>query len=183
MRYAVRFLMMAALVLPFGLVVAEHSAGAAAGTTCSKSSGTATFKPALPVVGSSQTVKPTVTVKGGKTTGCKGGGVTSATFASLTKFHDPTNCSILLSGNPTPHPPTGTLTSKWNTGATSVAAVTLNTVSGQPTQTHITGKVTSGLFSGLSLAVTLSFTPKTGNCTSTPLSAVTFKQVTALKIS
>jgi hypothetical protein len=183
MRHGVRFLMAAALVLPFGFVVAEHSAGAAAGTTCKKSSGTATFNPALPNLSKSNTVKPKVTVKKSKTSGCTGGGVTSGVVSSVTKFHDATNCSILLNGTPSAHPPTGTLTTKWNTGATSVANVTLGAVSGQPTQTDINGTITSGLFVGMHLDQTVAFTPKTGDCVSTDLSQVTFKQVTALKIS
>jgi hypothetical protein len=182
MRVSMKFLLAAALVVPAGLVAAPD-AGAAGGTTCAHSSGTATFKPALPKSGSSTTVKPKVIVKKAKTTSCSGGGVTGATFNSTAKFHTATNCDILLSGQPSPHPPTGTITTTWNTGATSVASVTLNPVSGQPTETHVTGTVTSGLFNGMKLDQTLSFTPKTGDCLTTDLSQVTFKEVTPLTIS
>ena len=77
-------------------------------------------------------------------------------------FHDPTNCDILLSGNPSPNPPTGKITTTWNTSQTSVAKVKLLPVSGQPTQVHVVGKVTSGLFVGLKLDQTLQFAPEEG---------------------
>jgi hypothetical protein len=184
MRYGVRFLMVSALVLPLGFVIAEHSAGAVAGTNCAKTSGTATFTPALPKLGAGTTVKPKIKLSGSKASSCVGGGVTSAKLSGTQKFHDPTSCDILLGGGPPgPHPPTGTLTAKWNTGATSVMKVTLNAVTGQATQTHITGTVSSGLFAGLHVDQTISFAPKTGDCVSTDLSQVTFAQVTHLVIS
>ena len=183
MRVPMKFLMAAALVVPAGFLAAAPSAGAAGGTTCAHTSGTATFKPALPKSGSATKVKPKVGVKKGSVTSCVGGGVTSGKFNVKAKFHDATNCDILLGGTPGPHPPTGTITTTWNTKATSVASITLNPVSGQPTQTHITGTITSGLFQGSHLDSTISFTPKTGDCLTTDLSAVTFKEVTPLKIS
>jgi hypothetical protein len=128
-------------------------------------------------------VTPKIIVKNGKISGCVGGGVLSGTFTSLAKFHDPTNCQILLSGQASAHPPTGTITTTWDTAQTGTASVTLNPVSGQPTETHVTGTVTSGKFSGKHVDVTLSFAPKQGDCSSTPLSKVTFKQVTKLTIS
>jgi hypothetical protein len=184
MRFS-KFLFAAALVVPTGMTVvgaASGPAGAAGGTTCAKASGLATFTPPLPVVGSTQKVKPTITVKNAKQSGCKGGGVTSAKFNSTVKFHTATNCQILLSGASSPNPPTGTISTTWNTGKTSTATVTLNPVSGQATQTHITGKVTKGLFKGLSIDATLSFAPKSGDCASTPLKSVTFKNVGPITI-
>jgi hypothetical protein len=183
MRGSLKFLMAAALVVPAGMIALPSAGAAGTGTKCTKSSGTATFKPALPKSGSTTKVKPTITVKKAKTTGCSGGGVKSNSFSSKAKFHDATNCDILLGGTPGPHPPTGTITTKWNTGDTSVAAVTLNPVSGQPTMTHVTGTVTSGLFNGLHLDVTLSFAPKTGDCVSSDLSQVTFTNSGNLTIS
>jgi hypothetical protein len=159
------------------------SAGAAGGTSCKTSTGTASFKPGLPVSGSTQKVKPTVTVKNAKVTGCKGGGVTSGKYNSTDKFKTATNCDTLLSGAPAPHPPTGTLTTTWNTGAKSTGNVTLQPVTGQPTQTHVTGKVSSGLFKGLTLNATISFAAKKGDCISTPLTQVSFKLVSPLTIS
>ena len=180
-----KFLLAAALVVPTAMTVVGSggAGGAAAGTSCTGTSGLATFTPPLPKVGSATTVTPVVTIKGAKITGCSGGGVTSGKFKSKITFHDPTNCQILLNGTAPAHPPTGKITTTWNTGQTSVAKIKLHTVSGQPTQTHVTGKVVSGLFTGLSLDQTLSFTPKTGDCVNTDLSQVTFKQVTNLTIS
>ena len=184
MRHGVRFLMATALVLPLGFIATAPGAGAAAGTNCGKSAGTATFTPALPKLGAGTTVKPKIKVSAAKATACTGGGVKSAKLSGSQKFHDPTSCDILLGGGPPgPHPPTGTLTAKWNTGASSTIKVTLNAVSGQATQTHITGTVTAGLFVGLHADQTISFVPKTGDCVSTDLAAVTFSQVTHLVIS
>jgi hypothetical protein len=185
MRVPMKFLMAAALVVPAGMLVASSPvvAGAAGGTTCTGTSGVATFTPALPKVGSSATVTPIVTIKGAKVTGCSGGGVTSGTIKSKITFHDPTNCQMLLNGTKPANPPTGKITTTWNTTQVSVAKVKLLTVSGQPTQTHVVGKVVSGLFVGLHVDQTLSFAPKTGDCVNTDLSQVTFKQVTNLKIS
>jgi hypothetical protein len=183
MRFSTKFLMAAALVVPAGFIAAAPNAGAAGGTSCAHTSGTATFKPALPKSGSSTTVKPAVGVKKASITTCTGGGVTSAKFNVKAKFKDKTNCDILLGGTPSAHPPTGTITTTWKPKNKSVASVTLNPVSGQPTQTHITGTITSGLFSGMHIDSTISFTPKTGDCLTTDLSAVTFSEVTPLVIS
>jgi hypothetical protein len=179
-------LLTTALVAPMAMTVVGTGGAAnaaAAGTSCKTAKGTATFKPALPAVGSTQKVKPTITVKNAKESGCKGGGVKSGTFSSTVKFHTATNCQILLEGNPSPNPPSGTITTKWNTGATSTANVTLNTVSGNATETHVSGKVTKGLFKGLTLDSTLQFTPTSGECTSKPLSKVTFTNVGNTTIS
>jgi hypothetical protein len=184
MRHGVRFLMATALVVPFGFIAGAPGAGAAAGTNCAHSSGTATFTPSLPKLGAGTTVKPKIKVSAAKAAGCKGGGVKSAKLSGTQKFHDPTSCDILLGGGPPgPHPPTGTLTAKWNTGATSTMKVTLNSVSGQPTQTHITGTVSAGLFVGLHVDQVISFTPKSGDCVTTNLASVTFAEVSHLVIS
>lgn len=186
MRVSTRLFLTAALVVPTAMTVVGTTGGAATaagGTSCSKSSGNATFKPGLPVSGDSHKVKPTITVKNAKETGCKGGGVKSGKFNSTSKFRTPTNCDTLLSGNPSPKPPVGTITTTWNTGATSSAKVTLGTVSGQPTQTHVTGKVTKGLFKGMTLDATLSFTPTKGDCVTSPLTGVKFSNVGAVTIS
>ena len=185
MRIRARFLMAAALLLPTGAVALSAGPAWAAGTTCAKTSGTATFKPPLPKLGSATTVTPIIVVKNGKISGCSGGGVTSATFTSRIVFHEPTNCEKLLSGDPTTNPPTGKIFTTYNTSQTSTAKVTLKQVSGQPTQTHIVGKVTAGLFLGLHVDQTLSFAPKDGfgDCVNTDLQKVTFQQVTPLTIS
>jgi hypothetical protein len=184
MRFRARYLMAAAaLLLPTGAVAVNAGPAWAVGTTCAHTNGTATFKPPLPKSGDSTTVIPVIVVKNGKSTGCSGGGVTSSTFTSKIKFHDPTNCDILLSGNPSPNPPTGKIFATWNTAETSTLKVTLKPVSGQVTQTHAVGKVVAGKFLGLKVDQTLQFAPKTGDCITTDLSQVTFSEVTPLKIS
>jgi len=184
MRVPLKLLMAAALLAPVGMVASSATtAGAAGGTSCAHSSGVATFTPPLPKLGSSQTVVPIITVKGAKVTNCVGGGVTSGTFKSKVTFHDATNCEILLSGNPSPNPPTGKIITTWNTGQQSTGKIKLLPVTNQPTETHVKGVVKLGLFAGLKIDQTLSFTPKTGDCTSTDLSQVSFTEVTPLTIS
>lgn len=180
-----KWLLAIGLAVPMAITVVgsgDVAVAAPGGTSCSRSSGTATFKPPLPVSGSSQKVKPTITVKRAKTARCKGGGVKSGTFASKSKFRTATNCDTLLSGNPTPRPPVGTITMTWNTGKKSTAKVTLDTVNGEPTQTHVSGNVTKGLFKGKHLDATLNFAPKQGDCITSPLKAVTFSLVGKLTI-
>ena len=57
MRVSMKFLLAAALVVPAGMVVTSATgAGAAGGTSCAHTAGTATFTPPLPVSGSASTV-------------------------------------------------------------------------------------------------------------------------------
>ena len=128
-------------------------------------------------------VTPKIIVNNGVITTCTGGGVTGGTFTVRAHFNEPTNCKILLTGAPTTNPPTGKIFTTWNTGQLSTAKITLKQVSGDPTKTHVVGKVVAGLFLGLHVDQTLSFAPKSGDCASTQLKSVTFKEVTALKIS
>jgi hypothetical protein len=181
MHLGVRVFLASALVLSFG-VVGTQQVGAATGTTCSTVKGTATFIPPLPKHGSTTEVA-SVIKSHGTVSGCSGGGVTGGTFKSKVKIHDPTNCDALLSGDNGETPPSGTITTTWNTGATSIAAIKLQPVSGQVTQSHVVGTVTSGLFLGDHVDVTVSFTPKSGDCITTDLTSVTFKNTTPLKIS
>jgi hypothetical protein len=184
MRYGVRLLVATALIVPFGLVAAHGAGAAAAGTKCKVVKGTATFNPALPKLGAGTTVKPKITLSDSSASKCKGGGVKSAVLTGTQKFHDKTSCDILLGGGPPgPHPPTGTITAKWDTGDSSKINVTLNPVPDEATKTHITGTVASGPFAGLTLDSTVSFAPKTGDCVSTDLSQVTFTQDSPLVIS
>ncbi|HEX4491561.1 MAG TPA: hypothetical protein VH914_10180 [Acidimicrobiia bacterium] len=185
MRASTKWWLTIAFVVPMVITVGGTAsrAAAAGGTTCSSSSGTATFKPPLPVFHSKQKVEPAVTVKGAKSGGCKGGGVTSGTFSSTSKFHADTNCDIFVAGKSSPHPPTGTLTTKWNTGKTSTTTVTLNAMLGQPTKLRVKGKVTTGVFKGMKLSATIEFAPKPRDCVSAPLASVAFRLVGKLQIS
>jgi hypothetical protein len=172
-------LLAAATMLPVGLFAGP--AGAAVKTSCKTATGSATFTPALPKIGSTTKVKPTINVAGAKLAGCTGGGVTGGTLAATVKFANAANCSSLLAGSPTGTK--GTETIIWSNKQTSTISLTLTAVKGKPTQTNAIGVVTAGLFKGAKQAGTLNYTPVGGGCTSANLSKVTFKQVTPVTFS
>jgi hypothetical protein len=169
------------MLLPVGLIAGAPAGAAAAKPTCKTASGTATFSPALPKAGVTTKVKPTITVTG-KLGGCTGGGVTSATISAVLKQATAGNCTTLLAGATANI--SGSETLKWNTKKTStVKPLKLTGVTGKVTQTTATGPVSAGLFAKSKQTGTLSFTPLNGGCTTAGLSKVSFKQVTAFKIS
>lgn len=190
MRRPIRLLLAAVFVLPI-VAFAASSGGAVVdpGTDCAHSSGSATFSPGLwklqpaaqkELHEAAQTITTT-----GSTTGCVGGGVTSGTFRATIHIADPANCNSLLSDSDTAVPATtGSITVRWSATKSSTASITLKTVTGQPTQTDISGTVssTSNTFKGLALTQRIAFTPETGGCSSKNLLHVTFKEVTALEI-
>jgi hypothetical protein len=176
-RKVAGFVVAAAMVLPIGLI--SSPAGAAGATTCKTASGTATFSPALPKIGSATKVKPTVTIRGAKVGNCTGG-VKSATLNAALKFSVANNCSTLLAGATTGTK--GTETLAWNTTKTSTVALTLVGVKGHVTQTKATGLVTAGLFKGSKQSGSLNYTLPKGACTSTGLSKVTFTQIAPIVI-
>ncbi|HEY1737319.1 MAG TPA: hypothetical protein VGI86_01335 [Acidimicrobiia bacterium] len=173
----------AALALPFFALAPSASAAAPATPTCKVSTGTAKFAPALPPLSKPNSkVLSTISSTGNVKT-CTGGGVTSATMTGKVKFKTPGNCTTLAEG--TGGAITGTVTLKWNTGKTStIGTAKLQQVKGAATNAVISGKITAGLFVGKMESQTISFTLKTGNCTSTALSAVsyTLKSGTTLTI-
>jgi hypothetical protein len=144
MRKVAEVLVVAAMVLPIGLIASP--AGAATGTTCKTTSGTATFSPALPKVGNTTLVNSTITVKNGKLGGCNNG-VTSGTIGLSAKISN-ANCSSLISPPKTAKPTTGTEKITWVPASkgTSTIPVTLGTVKGKPTETTLSGTVSSGAF-------------------------------------
>ena len=159
-RRVAGFLVAAAMVVPLGLIASP--AGAAGTTTCKTASGTATFSPALPKIGSKTKVKPTVTIKGAKVSGCTGG-VKTGTFNASLKFSVASNCDTLLAGAPTGTKGTETIT--WNTKKTSTVALSLVGVKGHVTQTKASGPVSAGLFKGSKQSGSLNYTLPTGACT------------------
>jgi hypothetical protein len=177
MRKFAGVLVAAAMMLPVGLMASP--AGAAAGTTCKTASGTATFTPPLPKVGSTTKVKPTIKVTG-TLSGCTGGGVTGATISATLKQAIAGNCSSLVAGATANIAGTETIT--WNTKATSTVALKLTGVTKKATETTATGPVSAGLFKGSKQSGTLNYTPLNGGCGKAALAKVSFKQITAITI-
>lgn len=169
--------MAAALMLPVGIIAASP-AGAAGGVTCKTAAGTATFKPPLPPIGSTATVKGTLSAAGtvGKCTGTPG--VTSG----KTKFTSPksktgANCTTLASPDPKSKGTVGTIVITWNNKKTSTAKVfTIKQVSKtDPTHATTKGKITAGLFVGKSISGTVKYTlPKLACSPGHPLAKVAY---------
>jgi hypothetical protein len=172
----------AALAMPLFALAPTATAGATtpATPTCTKAAGTATFNPALPVIGNPATVKSTITVKGTEST-CTGGGVKSATAAGTFKFAKPGNCTTLAtaSGGGTP----GTVTLTWNTKKTSTIKTATITQPNKknPLLAQVAGKITAGLFIGKTFTqqVTFALSASGGDCQKTPLKSVKYTQAKA----
>ena len=108
--------------------------------------------------------------------------MTSGKIKAVLKQAIAGNCDSLLKGATANIAGSETIT--WNTKKTStVKTLKLTGVKGKATQTTATGAVTAGLFIQGKQGGTLAFTPLNGGCTSAGLSKVSFKQVTAFKIS
>ncbi|MGO9876608.1 MAG: hypothetical protein ACLPVY_22770 [Acidimicrobiia bacterium] len=175
MRRIAGLLLAAAMVLPVGLVAS--AAGAAGGTVCATTAGTATFTPPLPILSSKATVAGTLSAVGtvGK---CAGGGVTSGhtTFKQTVKSTTGSNCTTLAKPSPTSKGTVGTLTITWNTGKTSTATSFAIKQTKLVTTATTTGKITAGLFVGSTVTGTVKYTLPKGACSAKPLATVTYAQ-------
>lgn len=195
MRKLLRLSVAMVVMAPLSVLAVQHASAAAdPGTDCSTASGSATFSPGFAKLASStgnpEANERKITITSvGTVSGCVGGGVTSGTTKATIHITDETNCNELLHVRDTPENPeepgsnpTGVLTTTWNTHQTSTANVSLLPVPGQTTQTHIHGVGSAGLFSGMTFDVTVGFTPKTGNCVNSDLTAVTYAQKSSTEI-
>jgi hypothetical protein len=169
MRKTLGLLCATALMLPVGVVTASP-AGATGGTTCTTNHGTATFNPPLPPLNSTKTVNTTVT-SSGTLTGCKGGGVTRATYHASYKVAND-NCKKTLTY--TTKTTTSPISTLWQPGnKKSTGTITLHAIKGSPTKANVTGVTTSGLFKGLHTTTQFSFKgARSTDCVSTSLAKV-----------
>ncbi len=161
-----------ALSLATGTAVALTAApaGAATANSCKILKGTSTFKPPVFTTSAKRTIKSV-----GKVTGClpkkKTGG--SGKFTSTLKTTTAGNCVSLVQGG---NVLKGNATTKWKNGKVTKMSVTVKTGTGNKYNiATIKGKVTSGLFKGKKVTGQVQFTPKSGDCVTTPLKTVTFK--------
>jgi hypothetical protein len=163
------------LVFPMG-VAAAGPAGAAAGTSCKTSTGTATITPGLGATAKTQTIVGTSAIGG-----CTGGGVTKGTSTGKNVIPNATCTSMLKVGTKS----TITQTITWNTGKTSTLVG--SSVTGPKFgQAMTTLKVTKGVFVGLHASQIIAFVIAKGggSCTdaSSPVKKLTVKAVTPLVI-
>jgi hypothetical protein len=140
-----------ALMAPVGLIAAQP-AGAAAGTTCKTTTGTATIKPGLGKTKTNQTITAVTNLSA-----CSGAVKTGKGTASIKIVQG--NCADLAKTGLTMKL---TETVKWNTGRTSVLTGTSKT-GPNVGQAMITAKVTKGLYVRLNVTTVVAFTPKKGS--------------------
>ncbi len=173
MRKTFGVLTVVALMLPVGVMTASSS-GAAGGTVCTTSKGSAKFTPALPKVGDPKKINSKLSATG-TVSGCKGGGVTAGkTVFTQTVKGTPGNCATLLKPDPKSKGTIGKLVITWGPGKTSTAAVFTVKQTKSVTTSTTTGKITAGLFVGSTITGSVVYTPQTGGCTKVPLATVTY---------
>ena len=166
----------AAMLLPVGLIAASP-AGAVAGASCAKLTGTANLKPGLSNTATLN--KPTITIKNAKLSGCTGG-VTTGTLSATLKYTIPSNCLGQATGKSSGIK--GTATVVWNDKSTSTLSIKLVGVTKKPTETTIPGTVTAGKFKGSKTSGTTIYTLATGECSAKPFTTATFKNLTKIVI-
>ncbi len=180
MRKSLGLLLAAALMLPVG-VMAASSAGAAGGTVCTTSKGSAKFTPPLPILTSAVKVKSKLTAAG-TVGGCAGGGVTSGkTVFTQTSAITPGNCKTLVTVDPKSKGTIGKLVITWNTGKTSTATAFTVKQTKSITTSTTTGKITAGLFVGSTITGSVKYTTPAGACSSKPLASVTYAGAAGVK--
>jgi hypothetical protein len=150
----IRLSLVAGLMVPVGMMgVFAGPASAAGGTTCSGNSGSATFSPGL-TTGPARVQNIVVR---GSLTGCTGSTVTGGKYVARLKTSKAVTCGTLITPGETAK---GTVVATWAPKGqmNSQGSLTLTVTEGPGAS--LTGTVNEGLFSGLSIAGTLtSFTP------------------------
>jgi len=120
-------------------------------SACRSFSGIAALSPGLPRLGSTQRVKPTISIKHARLNGC-GGGVTSGTAAATLKFAKPSNCALLIGqvSRNVPATATGTMTITWNDKMTSTIALSMSfgSVPDEAAVAIMSGTVRTGVYLG-----------------------------------
>jgi hypothetical protein len=183
MHRSLRLFFVLALLLPMGMIEAS-AAGAASGTTCKSFSGNANVSPGLPKYGSKTMVRPTISIKRAKLSGC-GGSVKGATASATLKFVKSANCASLITQTiaNVSAKATGTLTITWNNKMTSKVALSLSfgSIPDNPTLAKLTGTVTSGRFQGMKSSGTVEWSLSTEECFGgAPLTSFTFSEFAPL---
>ena len=172
MRRIVGIFFIVAMAAPMGAIAAAPAGAATAGTTCKSFSGTGSFAPTLPKLGTSAKVKSVLTATG-SIASCSGS-VTDGSFKFVSSKSAGENCKSLAT------PPTAAIKATevitWSSGKTSTISIKLAEVPLTPVTTQaMTGTVTSGLFQGLHLKGKVMYAALNGGCTSTGLSKISLQ--------
>jgi hypothetical protein len=161
-------LVAAAALATSGLALAPASATTFA-QTCTKLTGVVNIKPGI-----SATPKPQTATAKGNLTGCTPSSKTGGTGVITASIKLPSNssCSGLAKGGTSLK-----LASKitWKNAKVSNLALTAKTGTGPNVLTAtITGKVMSGLFAAKGVTGQIKIKPTKGNCTTTPVTQISF---------
>jgi len=147
-------------------------AGAAAGTVCKSFSGTATFTPALPKLGSGSKVRSVLSGTG--SIGSCTGSVSGGTVRFVSSASAPENCKIIATAPTAAIKATETIS--WAGAGSSTINIKFTEVPGNPVTTQsIAGTVSAGVFKGAHEKGKVMYTPLNGGCTSTGLSRIAFQ--------
>jgi hypothetical protein len=154
--------------------------GAASGTSCKSSTGSLSFSPTLPKLGSSAKVFAKLSMSG-VISSCSGGGVSSGQL----KFTSGTsksgmNCATLAAYSSSPM--SGTEAIAWDGGGTSTISLKLLDVKDSPTMERLQGTVTSGLFKGQKQSGLVQFSLPSNGCTKVGFSKASYRAINPLTI-
>jgi hypothetical protein len=172
MRKIVGIFFIVVMASPIGAITAAPAGAATAGTTCKSYSGTGSFAPTLPKLGSSAKVKSVLTATG--SIGSCSGSVSGGTFKFVSAKSAGENCTTL--GTAPAVAIKGTQVITWSTGKTSTISIKLSEVPLTPVTTRsMTGTVTAGLFQGLHLKGKVMYAVLNGGCVSSGLSKISLQ--------
>jgi hypothetical protein len=158
-----------ALSLAAGTIALSATPASAAVNSCKVLKGTSTFKPPVTQTPSKGTITSVGTVTGCAPAAKTGG---SGKFTSTLKATKAGSCTTLVKGGNVLN---GTAKTTWKNGKVTNMKITVKTgTSSKYNIATITGTVSSGLFAGKHVTGQVKFTPKSGNCVSTPLKTVSF---------
>ncbi|MGH9016857.1 MAG: hypothetical protein ACRDY1_03830 [Acidimicrobiales bacterium] len=170
-----KVILVAAAVIPTGVVVAAGPAGAKTKapppSIACKVTGSATISPGVSETPAKQTL--TVTLSLSSCTGSSVAGITGTSQSGSTteKGKTPETCASLLEPG-TPTKSKGTI--NWNNGTTSMESVTSTLGDPGPGESTVTGKISKGTFKKGKVAAALTDTLGAGqNCTSVPVTSAT----------
>lgn len=179
MRKPVYAVLVAGLLLS-SLSIGAAPVGAASGTSCKSSTGSLSFNPTLPKLGSSAKVFAKLSMSG-VISSCSGGGVSSGQL----KFTSGTsksgmNCATLAAYSSSPM--SGTEVIAWDAGGTSTISLKLLDVKDSPTMERLQGTVSAGLFKGLKQSGLIQFSLPSNGCTKVGFSKASYRAINPLTI-
>ena len=166
MRSRSRMVAVAVMAL-LSMAVPAAAANAPRWMGCASFNGQIVMAPGLPAIGHAARVRPTLTLRNGKLTACRGPSSSAHVTASLT-LGRATNCTEFIAHNTAgvETTATGTMHVSWTANKTSTLAVTLRfgAVSGYPSLATLSGSVSAGAAKGTSSSAELNWSLPPTEC-------------------